>query len=103
MAKKSSARSVEAPVEVAPAMLAVGQQVFIRSVTHYHVGRVVGLSGQWIELEDAAWIACTDRFEQFLKDGKVLECEPFCDRVLVAVGGVIDVTVWRHKLPLAQK
>ncbi len=50
-------------------ILRLGASVFIRTVTHYHIGRVVALDGDLIQLEDACWVPDTERWMQTLKDG----------------------------------
>lgn len=81
----------------------IGTNVFIRTVTLYYTGRVKAVSNGAVTLEDAAWIADTGRFTEFLKEGKVNEVEVFQDDVHVPLGSIIDVTKWRHKLPRDQK
>lgn len=81
----------------------VGQSYFIRSVTHYYTGRLKEVCGQYLILEDAAWIADTGRFHEFLKDGKCSEYEGFTSDVIIPVGGVIDVTEWKFPLLRGQK
>jgi hypothetical protein len=83
--------------------LRVGNEVFIRTVTMYHTGRIVELTPTDIVLEDAAWIASTGRFANALKNGAFDEVEPFEDPIVVSRGAVIDVTTWKHPLPLVQK
>ena len=82
-----------------------GEAVLIRTVTHYYTGRVAGIDDRWIALEDAAWVASTGRWANALATGALDEVEPWPDgdTVLVALGGVIDVSPWRHALPRATK
>jgi hypothetical protein len=93
---KLSAKAIKSP-------LRVGNNVLIRTVTHYHTGKIAALSEHEIVLTDAAWIADTGRFHQALKEGKVSEVEPFVGPVSVNRGAVIDVTDWIVSLPLEQK
>ena len=81
----------------------VGKKIFIRTVTHHYTGEVVKCNRDWLELKDAAWIADDGRFNNFLKTGSANEIEPFEDNVRVPIGGVLDVTSWRHALPRAVK
>jgi hypothetical protein len=82
----------------------IGKNVLIRTVTHYHTGRLITLDVDWIELEDVAWIADTGRFADALKTGALSEVEPFPPgSVFVNRGAVIDLCEWRHALPLKQK
>jgi len=83
--------------------LQVGNAVLIRTVTHYHTGRIVEMDEHSVVLEDAAWIADTGRFGTFLKTGELKEVEPFPGLVSVARGSIVDVTAWPHPLPREQK
>lgn len=81
----------------------IGKNYFIRTVTHYLTGKVVMVTPQEIVLQDAAWIADTGRFHDFIKTGALSEVEPFVDDVIVGRGAVIDATFWRFELPKVQK
>lgn len=81
----------------------IGKSVFIRTVTMYHTGRIVGIDDKFIVLEDAAWVADTGRFSDALKTGELCEVEPVDGRVLVSLGAVVDIFEWNHKLPRKQK
>jgi len=83
--------------------LRIGNKVLIRTVTHYHVGRIVLLAADEVVLEDAAWIADTGRLHTALTMGTLDEVEPYPNLVSVGRGAIVDVTDWTHKLPLAQK
>ena len=80
-----------------------GSNVFIRTVTLYYTGKLKKVCGQFITLSDAAWIADTGRFNDFLKKGLANEVEPFEDDVHIPIGSLIDITKWNHKLPKEQK
>jgi O-acetylhomoserine/O-acetylserine sulfhydrylase-like pyridoxal-dependent enzyme len=81
----------------------VGDSVFIRTVTLYYTGKITGISGQWITLSEAAWIADTGRFHQFLTEGKCNEYEGIPETVSIPMGSIIDVIPWRHALLKGQK
>jgi hypothetical protein len=83
--------------------LVVGNAVLIRTVTHYHTGRVVEVGATFVVLEDAAWIADTGRLSSALNKGEVSEVEPFPGDVTVMIGSVVDATLWTHALPRAVK
>lgn len=76
----------------------IGEKYFIRTATYFHLGRLKEITGKWLILEEACWIADTGRFFEFLKDGKCNEYEAFQDDVLIPVDSIIDVTKWRHEL-----
>lgn len=81
----------------------VGQNIFVRTVTMYYLGRIKTVCGQWLTLEDASWVPDTGRFADFLKDGKANEVEPFQKDVHISLSSVIDVTRFDHRLPREQK
>lgn len=82
----------------------IGTKVFIRTVTMAHTGMISAVTDKFLVLEDACWIADTGRFFDFLKSGKLNECEPFpSGKVLVGLGGIIDCCEWKHDLPREQK
>lgn len=96
-------KALEKPKTERKHPLTVGQNYFIRTVTHYYTGRLTAISGQWIVLDEAAWIADTGRFHDFLKDGKCNEYEGFINQVCIPIGSIIDVTQWTHALFKGQK
>lgn len=85
--------------------LTVGNNVFIRTVTHYYTGKVEAVSKIEILLSTCAWIADTGRFATALKQGTLLEVEPYPADEIVSVerDGVVDTSRWNHPLPTEQK
>lgn len=83
----------------------VGDNYFIRTVTHILTGKLTGIDAHEITLTDAAWIADTGRYANAIKDGTLGEVEPYPDGVEVAVGrsSLVDATKWAHALPRLQK
>jgi len=94
------------PVSTAPVptgdFLEIGKSYLIRTVTLYQVGRVVAVSGQFVKLEDASWIADTGRFADALKSGEFSEVEPVGESY-INLGSIIDAFPFTHKLPTVQK
>lgn len=84
-------------------VLTIGNKVFIRTVTHYHTGKIIYIDKDVIELEDAAWIADTGRFSDALKNAQLNEVEPFPSAVAIGRGAIVDVTLWTGELPRGQK
>jgi hypothetical protein len=80
-------------------VIAVGNQILVRLVTHYHVGRVVEIGDGYAILEDAAWVASTGRFGDALATGTLDEVEPCAGRVEIGLGAVVDAHPWPHTLP----
>ncbi len=83
----------------------IGKNYFIRTVTNYITGELIRVTPKELVLKNAAWIADSGRFMQFLKDGTPKEVEPFPDgeEVIVGRGAIIDAVTWRHELPRSQK
>ena len=81
----------------------IGENIFIRTVTMYHTGKVESVSDTFVTLSDAAWIADTGRFSDALKTGQLCEVEPVEGLVRVSLGAIVDVFEWKHKLPRTQK
>ena len=82
----------------------VGSNYFIRTVTMSLVGKLVRVGQQELVLEDAAWIADTGRFADFLESGEASEIEPFPPgEVILGRSSIIDAVKWSHKLPRKQK
>jgi hypothetical protein len=86
-------------------VLAVGRQVFIRTVTHHYTGQIVVVEPDAVVLVHAAWIADDGRFSVALETGDFSEVEPYPEDVSVEVsrGAILDVSEWRHNLPRDRK
>lgn len=82
----------------------IGQNYFIRTVTHHVTGRLVAVTAKELVLEDAAWIADDGRFSNALEKGELNEVEPFPEgQVIVGRGSLIDAVIWKHELPRSVK
>jgi len=81
----------------------VGKAYLIRTVTMALTGRVVGIVGTFLVINEAAWIADIGRFNEALKTGKVNEVEPADGNVFVGLPAIIDVYEWNHALPRLAK
>ena len=84
----------------------VGHSYLFRTVTHIELGRVVRIIGQFIELEDASWIADTGRYHDLLRDGifsKDSEVEPYPLYTGVNTQSLVNYAPWPHALPREQK
>jgi hypothetical protein len=82
----------------------IGTDVFIRGVTMYYTGHVEGITNGFIKLKDAAWIASTGRFADFMKgkpDGNQ-EVEPM-GNTMVSISSILDISPLQMSLPLEQK
>lgn len=73
----------------------VGKMYVVRTVTMIDVGKLVSVSEHELVLEDAAWVADTGRWNNFLEKGQYNEAEPFPDgKVIIGRGAVIDACLW---------
>jgi hypothetical protein len=82
----------------------VGKNYIVRTVTMILTGRLVEVGPQELVLEDAAWVADTERWADSLATGKLREVEPYPEgRVIVGRGSVVDACVWQHPLPRTQQ
>lgn len=80
----------------------IGKSYFIRTVTYHLTGRVKEIKGDFLVLEDAAWIAESDRFADAIKEGKLKEVEPV-EEVIVNLNSITDAFPWKHSLPRTQR
>lgn len=76
----------------------IGKKLFIRTVTYHLTGKVVKRIGNFIQLENASWIADSGRFMQAIKDGELSEVEPVGE-AWVNLNSVTDMFPWKHALP----
>ena len=81
----------------------IGDKIFIRTVTYAHTGRVKAITGDFVVLEEAAWIADTGRFAPALANTEFDEIEPFTNDVYVNMKSLVDVTKLDGELPTTQK
>lgn len=81
----------------------IGEAYLFRTVTHIEVGRVKRIVGQFVELEEASWIADTGRYHNCLRDGTFSEIEPYPLYTGVNTQSLINYAPWPHALPRDQK
>jgi hypothetical protein len=86
-----------------PIPFEIGKSYLIRTVTLYYTGRVKTITGKFIQLEEAAWIPDTGRWEQASADGSFNEIEPFATNPWINTDSVIDMQEITYKLPTKQK
>ncbi|TXH49883.1 MAG: hypothetical protein E6Q97_21530 [Desulfurellales bacterium] len=86
-----------------PMPFKIGEKVFIRTVTYHMTGKIKAITGKFITLEDAAWIADSGRFADALLKGTLSEVEPIVGDMRVNSDTFIDVFEWKHELPKEQK
>lgn len=81
----------------------IGEAYLFRTVTHIEVGRVKRIVGQFVELEEASWIADTGRYHDCLVKGVFDEVEPYPVFTGVNTQSLINYAPWPHSLPREQK
>jgi len=80
----------------------IGKSFFFRTVTYHFIGKVTKRIGDFLQLEQASWIADSGRFTQAIKDGTLNEVEPI-GQAFINLRGCTDFIPWKHKLPKDQK
>lgn len=83
----------------------VGVKLFIRTITAHYTGKVVAVSEEEIQLDQAAWIASDGRFATLLQTGEFDEVEPYPDgyKVTLNRSTFMDHGEWPFDLPRKQK
>ena len=78
-----------------PCPFLVGKAYLIRTVTMSWLGRVVDVVGDFLVLEEAAWIADLGRFHRASTPEAFVEVEPApSKRVYVGLGSIVDAQDW---------
>lgn len=80
----------------------IGQQLFIRTVTYYCIGKVEKITGKFLELSTGSWVADSGRFMNAIKEGTLSEVEP-TGKMWVSIDSIVDMFPWVHELPTRQK
>lgn len=80
-----------------------GEKYYIRTVTYHATGRIKRIVGDFLVLEDAAWIADSGRFREAIMSGVLNEVEPVEVEMFVNKNSIVDAFEWKHKLPREQK
>lgn len=100
-------KELQAILSVEPFALPIGSNVLLRTVTMIYTGRLVAVGDKELVIEDAAWVADTRRWADFLKDGLKadgIEIEPYpAGKVVVGRGALVDACAWSHDLPREQQ
>ena len=88
-----------------PSSYPVGKNIIVRTVTMIYTGRLDSVTDSDLILVDCSWIPETERFMQFVAEGKVKECEPYPDGLQVYInrGALLDMCELRNDLPRSQK
>lgn len=81
---------------------AIGKAYLIRTVTYHLLGRVTKISGDFLVLEDASWVADSGRFSEAITKGTLSENEYVGDAI-VNITAITDAFPWGHKIPKETK
>lgn len=77
----------------------IGEKVLIRTLTYFSTGRVVGETGNFVILEDAAFVADTGNLTAAINEGTLSEFCSFNGPLRVNMNNIVDVFHWGHDLP----
>ena len=81
---------------------AVGKAYFIRTVTYHMLGKIERISGNFLVLSEASWIADSGRFNEAISKGNLNETEYVGDAIL-GIQTIVDSFPWKHSLPKESK
>ena len=76
----------------------VGKAYFIRTVTYHMIGKLERISGNFLVLSEASWIADSGRFSNAISKGELNEVEYVGDAI-VAMTAIVDAFPWSAKVP----
>lgn len=83
-----------------PVPFRVREKYIIRTITMINIGRLVDITGHFLTLDDASWIADAGRWEECItKPEGIKISEKFKDPVIINVQCIVDATKWRLALP----
>ena len=80
----------------------IGKPYLIRTVTYHMLGKIECVSGNFLVLSSASWIADSGRFNEAIAKGNLNEIEYVGDAI-VAVNAIVDCFPWSHKVPTESK
>lgn len=82
----------------------VGKNVIVRTVTMIYTGKLTDVTKTDLVLVACSWIPETERFMQFVAEGKVKECEPYPAGLPVYInrGALLDMCELKAPLPRVQ-
>lgn len=80
----------------------IGKPYFIRTVTYHILGKIEKISGSFLVLSEASWIADSGRFGKAIRDGELSEVEYVGDAI-VSMNSIVDAFPWSSKMPKETK
>ena len=81
----------------------VGEKYLIRTVTYFLLGEVSKITGDFVTLKNASWVADTGKFSTCINNGTIDEVEVFDVPVSVNMQSIVDFYKWEHSLPTETK
>lgn len=84
----------------------IGENIFVRTVTHILIGRLIAVYPTELVIEDASWVADTGRYADSMKDfSNLSEVEPYPDGlpVIIGRGSIIDAHMTNQPLQRTQR
>lgn len=76
----------------------IGKPYFIRTVTYHLLGKIEKISGGFLVLSEASWIADSGRFSKAISSGELNEVEYVGDAI-VSINSIVDAFPWSNKVP----
>lgn len=81
---------------------AIGKAYLIRTVTYHMLGRIEKISGDFLIMTDASWVADSGKFSTAITKGELSETEYVGDAI-VNLTAIVDAFPWGHKIPKETK
>ena len=76
----------------------IGKPYLIRTVTYHLLGKVEKVSGNFLVLSEASWIADSGRYSTAISKGELNEVEYVGDAI-VSLTAIVDAFPWCNKVP----
>jgi hypothetical protein len=83
----------------------IGENCFIRTVTHHYVGRLIAVYPLELVMEKVSWIPDDGRFADAMATGNFNEVEPYPEDKKIIIGrySILDASTCDYPLPHKQK
>ena len=75
----------------------IGKAYLIRTVTYHMLGRIEKVSGDFLVLADASWVADSGKFSTAIATGELSENEYVGDAI-VNLTAIVDAFPWGHNI-----
>ena len=95
--KKKAGKKTKTSERAHPSV--IGENCLVETVTKYYLGRLSWVGEHELVLDDAAWIADTGRYSEFLSNGVASEVEPCPDgETIIGRGSIVSAVRWPRAL-----